>query len=392
MADKVFVSGCFDLLHSGHVAFLKTAAMLGDLYVGVARDETIALLKGTTPCNTEAERLYMVKGIRYVKDAWVSSGLGLMDFAADVERLRPEIFIVNGEGDAPEKAALCARLGIAYRVLPRKPEPGLPARSTSALCHSREQRGEPVIPPYRAELCGAWLDQPFVNRIRPGYVICAQLEPHAAFKAGGLATSTRAQLVQLMAAGLTRTDPETLARLLFRQENGIDQPDHPVSGAQDALGLCVPGVSIQYYDGGYWPTQVESITDTETLRWLESHLSLYEVHPRLPGFDPLQQQNLRQIAAVEALARAAAMCRHAIKTRRQDELAESFSLCRKAQKQILPAMFPADIESEMERMEGEGRFRAWKFTGCGGGGWVLLVDAAGLPGAIPLKISLWENK
>ena len=45
MADKVFVSGCFDLLHSGHVAFLKTAASFGEVYVGVGRDETVALLK-----------------------------------------------------------------------------------------------------------------------------------------------------------------------------------------------------------------------------------------------------------------------------------------------------------------------------------------------------------
>ena len=30
---KVFVSGCYDMLHSGHVAFFKEAARYGDLYV-----------------------------------------------------------------------------------------------------------------------------------------------------------------------------------------------------------------------------------------------------------------------------------------------------------------------------------------------------------------------
>jgi len=38
---KVFVSGCFDLLHSGHVAFFEEAAKLGELYVGIGSDNTI---------------------------------------------------------------------------------------------------------------------------------------------------------------------------------------------------------------------------------------------------------------------------------------------------------------------------------------------------------------
>ena len=74
--------------------------------------------------------------------------------------------------------------------------------------------------------------------------------------------------------------PETLARLVFRYENGIDQQS-PVSGAQDALGLCMPGVSFQHYDAGYWP-QVQSVADAQTLRWLEASLSLYQLHPRPP--------------------------------------------------------------------------------------------------------------
>ena len=36
MTKKVFVSGCYDLLHSGHVEFFRQAAQFGDLYVGLA--------------------------------------------------------------------------------------------------------------------------------------------------------------------------------------------------------------------------------------------------------------------------------------------------------------------------------------------------------------------
>ena len=37
---KVFVSGCYDMLHSGHVAFFKEASQYGDLYVGLGSDAT----------------------------------------------------------------------------------------------------------------------------------------------------------------------------------------------------------------------------------------------------------------------------------------------------------------------------------------------------------------
>jgi len=62
------------MLHSGHVAFFEEASSLGDLYVGLGSDQTMALLKGRKPVNTEKERLYMVKSLKYVKNAWINSG------------------------------------------------------------------------------------------------------------------------------------------------------------------------------------------------------------------------------------------------------------------------------------------------------------------------------
>ena len=41
MTKKVFVSGCYDLLHSGHVEFFRQAAQYGDLYVGIGSDADI---------------------------------------------------------------------------------------------------------------------------------------------------------------------------------------------------------------------------------------------------------------------------------------------------------------------------------------------------------------
>ena len=130
---KVFVSGCYDLLHSGHVAFFAEAAKLGDLYVGLGNDRNIAALKNRQTVNGEAERLYMVKAIRYVKDAWINSGSGLLDFTAEVDALKPDVFFVNSDGYSDEKAAFCRARGIKLVVAERVPSPGLPARSTTAL-------------------------------------------------------------------------------------------------------------------------------------------------------------------------------------------------------------------------------------------------------------------
>ena len=49
MAKKVFVSGCYDLLHSGHIEFFQQASAFGKLYVALGSDKTVFDLKGRTP-------------------------------------------------------------------------------------------------------------------------------------------------------------------------------------------------------------------------------------------------------------------------------------------------------------------------------------------------------
>ena len=112
MAKKVFVSGCYDMLHSGHVAFFEEAASHGDLYVGLGSDETIFELKARKTFNKNAERLYMVKSIRFVKDAWINSGSGIMDFEKEVLELKPDIFFVNTDGYTPAKLEFCKKHNI----------------------------------------------------------------------------------------------------------------------------------------------------------------------------------------------------------------------------------------------------------------------------------------
>ncbi|RMG77287.1 MAG: cytidyltransferase, partial [Bacteroidetes bacterium] len=158
---KVLVSGCFDLLHSGHVAFLTEAAGMGDLYVCIGSDATIEQLKGRPPVNTQSERKYMLEALRCVREVRISRGNGTLDFLPELEEIQPDLLVVNEDGDRPEKARLCRQKNIEYRVLKRRPHPGLPARSTTEL------RKISKIP-FRIDLAGGWLDQPFVSGLFPG--------------------------------------------------------------------------------------------------------------------------------------------------------------------------------------------------------------------------------
>ena len=213
VTKKVFVSGCYDLLHSGHVAFFEEAASYGDLYVGLGSDETIYGLKGRRTINSNEERLYMVKALRCVKDAWISSGSGIMDFEKEVRELKPDIFFVNTDGYTPEKKAFCDELGIELVVSKRVPRQGLPARSTTAL------RQDCLIP-YRVELCGGWLDQPSVNVLCPGSVIVMSIEPTVEFNdKSGMATSSRKKAIELWQSRIPVGDRKQLAKLLFCVEN-----------------------------------------------------------------------------------------------------------------------------------------------------------------------------
>ena len=133
MPKKVFVSGCFDLLHSGHIAFFQEASAFGDVYVAIGSDKTVFDLKGRAPVNNEDERLYMIKAVSCVKDAFISNGSGVLDFVDELKYLKPDILIVNEDGNLPSKKDLCAQLGIEYKILKRTPHEGLAPRSTTDL-------------------------------------------------------------------------------------------------------------------------------------------------------------------------------------------------------------------------------------------------------------------
>jgi cytidyltransferase-like protein len=131
---KVVVTGCYDWLHSGHVRFFEQVSQYGDLYAIVGHDANIRLLKGQGhPLLPQAQRRYMVGSIRHVTQALVSSGNGWLDAEPEIQKIQPDIYAVNEDGDKGGKREFCARMSIEYLVLQRIPAPGLPPRSSTDL-------------------------------------------------------------------------------------------------------------------------------------------------------------------------------------------------------------------------------------------------------------------
>ena len=379
-APKVFVSGCYDMLHSGHVAFFEEAASYGDLYVGLGSDQTIYDLKGRKTINNERERLYMVKSIRHVKDAWINSGSGIMDFEKEVRELRPEIFFVNSDGYTPEKERFCKELGIRLIVSKRIPGEGLPVRSTTAL------RQECRIP-YRVELCGGWLDQPSVNSLVPGPVIVMSIEPTIEFNdKSGMATSSRKKAIELWQTQIPAGDREQLAKLIFCIEN--PPGTKTVSGSQDQLGILLPGLNRLNYDNGYWPVSIESITDDRSLNFIAEHLYLIQLPQRKRNYDVLRDTNINPVSAGK-LAEATNRCWEAMKARDVRNWGKATADCFEAQLEMYPAMSTPDVQAAIETYRDHAC--GWKLTGCGGGGYLILISETPVPNAIKVTPCHLDN-
>jgi cytidyltransferase-like protein len=363
MTKRVFVSGCYDLLHSGHIAFFQEASTYGDLYVAVGSDKTVYDLKGKAPVNSEDERLFMIKSVKCVKDAFVAQGSGMLDFLEEFHSLRPDIFVVNEDGNTPDKQQLCQENGTAYVVLKRDPYPGLTARSTTALRTVHQI-------PFRIDLAGGWLDQPFVSRFYPGSVVTISLEPTIQFNdRSGMASSTRRAAIDMWGPRLPAGDHEKLAKILFCYDN--PPGTKVISGSQDAIGLVFPGLAKANYRGQYWPDSIDEMRDEYSLQFVENALNLVPLGPRHAKYDVLENTHINKNGA-KALAEAADACWDAIQQRDIVEFGRSLREGFEAQIAMFPNMMNDTVAQLIEAHREESL--GWKLSGAGGGGYLILVS------------------
>eukprot|EP00484_Ammonia_sp_Unknown_P027569 CAMPEP_0197034252 /NCGR_PEP_ID=MMETSP1384-20130603/12414_1 /TAXON_ID=29189 /ORGANISM="Ammonia sp." /LENGTH=470 /DNA_ID=CAMNT_0042464155 /DNA_START=23 /DNA_END=1435 /DNA_ORIENTATION=+ len=322
---KVLVSGCFDLLHSGHVRFFEEASKLGDLYVCVGTDKNVEMLKHHKTMFPDPERLYLVQSIKYVHHARHSSGTGDLDFEPDLDDIKPDIFFVNEDGDRPPKRAVCAKRGIEFVVAKRTPAKGLKKRSSTQLkldlkqiaeakrledddmdmssddgdrkesketlkqftnrvirelkdirqdvfkLEQQKQSGvkddcknndDTLLFPWRLCLAGGWLDQPWVSKVMRGGVIVMNVDYHPEFDdRRGLGTSTRKTALRLWPNGKIPTNLDGVEAAKLLF--GAENPPGTkyVSGSQDHFGLLLPGINRLDYKGDFWPNHVANMSD-----------------------------------------------------------------------------------------------------------------------------------
>ena len=93
---KVWINGCFDVLHYGHFKLIDYAKSLGDLMIGIDSDKRIAEMKGDgRPFHTEGQRVFNLMQIRDVDKIVVfDSDDSLRNH---LQTYKPDIFVIGDE-------------------------------------------------------------------------------------------------------------------------------------------------------------------------------------------------------------------------------------------------------------------------------------------------------
>jgi rfaE bifunctional protein nucleotidyltransferase chain/domain len=114
----VLTNGCFDLLHPGHLAYLRRARELGDLLVvGVNSDDSVRVLKGADrPLVAEADRAELLAALEPVDLAVI-----FPELRADalLRAVHPDVYVKGGDysPDTLPEAPTAAELGVQLRLL-----------------------------------------------------------------------------------------------------------------------------------------------------------------------------------------------------------------------------------------------------------------------------------
>jgi cytidyltransferase-like protein len=178
---RVFVSGCYDIVHAGHIQFFREARALGDhLTVSFASAEVLWLHKHRRSSLPDDHKRAVLAALDMVDEVVLGTGLeeGL-DFKDDFLRLRPDLLVVTEDDKySQSKRDLCAQVGGSYVVLPKTPPQFSPVSTTQIVKFIRA----PEEAPLRVDFAGGWLDVP--RFARPGaYVVNCAISPTVSLRA-----------------------------------------------------------------------------------------------------------------------------------------------------------------------------------------------------------------
>lgn len=172
---KIFVSGCYDIVHAGHVQFFREAKALGDhLTICFASDEILWHHKERRSSLPENHKRGLIAALDMVDDVVIGTNLELgLDFQDHFRKIRPDILAVTEDDHyADMKKALCEEIGAAYVVLPKTPPQFEPVSSSGIVKWIKA----PDEAPLRVDFAGGWLDVPRHAR-KGGFIINCAITP-----------------------------------------------------------------------------------------------------------------------------------------------------------------------------------------------------------------------
>lgn len=115
----VLTNGCFDVIHLGHIRYLKTARNLGPLMVAINSDDSVRKLKGDTrPIYPEDARLEVLDSLSCVTAAFIFDG----DLPAVIRALRPDYWVKASDYTLetlnPLEVAAAREVGAEIKLIP----------------------------------------------------------------------------------------------------------------------------------------------------------------------------------------------------------------------------------------------------------------------------------
>jgi len=115
------VFGTFDILHPGHLYFLRAAKKLGDyLIVSLARDVNVRKIKGRKALNSEKDRKQLIESVKYINQAVLGSK---HDYIKHIVSQKPDIIALGYDQQAFTKNLKnrLAAAGLRVKVVRLKP-------------------------------------------------------------------------------------------------------------------------------------------------------------------------------------------------------------------------------------------------------------------------------
>ncbi len=331
---RVFVSGCYDIIHAGHVQFFTEARALGDhLTVCFASADVLWLHKQRRSSLPDEHKQGLLAALRPV-DA-VVAGRGLeegLDFREHFLRLRPAILAVTEDDKyADLKRALCAEVGACYLVLPKTPPKFTPISSSGIVRSIRA----PHEAPLRVDFAGGWLDVP--RHAREGaFVVNCTISPLVSLRHWPYEKQ----------AGLGGSG----AWALLNGKDGIGSELDLGVGWQDPAIIAETGLCV-WHSGPRPHLEIKT-----TGAWLRGRLALYWT-----GCSHDTPANVTNPRDYDAIERAGALARDAVWTADFAALADAVRTSYSTQCAEGMAPLPAAPAGAT----------AWKYSGGGFGGYAL---------------------